>query len=72
MKANFGFKLRNKYYLHQESDRLGIEDLATVNKGEESRINSFTVNKLSGVSLIEYEQSANELVSFLERVILHE
>lgn len=68
MKANFGFKLRTKYYLHQESDRLGIEDLATVNKGEDSRINSFTVNKLSGVSLIEYESAAEELASFLERV----
>ena len=68
MKANFGFKLRSKFYLDQISERLGIEDIATVNKGEESKVNSFTVNKLSGVSLIEYEHYSNELVAFLERV----
>lgn len=71
MKSNFGFKLRNKYELDYESERLGIEDVATVNKGEDSKMNSFTVNKLSGVSLIDYELNAEELVRFLERVLLN-
>jgi len=68
MKANFAYKLRNKYELHQESDKLSLEDMATVNKGEDSRINSFTVNMLSGVALADYERAASELVEFIERV----
>ena len=68
MKANYGYKLRNKYELHLESDKLGTEDLATVNKGEDSKIESFTINDLSGVSLKEYEHYAAELVEFIERV----
>ena len=68
MKANFGFKIRNKYELHMESDRLITEDLATVNKGEDSKPFSFTDIKLHGVSLREFEVYAEELVQFIERV----
>lgn len=68
MKANFGYKLRNKNDLDYESDRHSTEEVATVCKGDESKINSFTVNRLSGVSLIDYEQNAEELVGFIERV----
>lgn len=70
MKANYGFKLRNKHDLDYESDRHSTEEVATVCKGDESKINSFTVNRLSGVSLVDYEMSAEELVTFLERVNL--
>ena len=71
MKANYGYKLRNKYEIHQASDRHGLEDLATVNKSDELKYkDSFTINKLTGPSLIEFQVYANELVQFLERVCI--
>ena len=68
MKANFGYKIRNKYQLHDDkADRVGIDQLAVVNKTDDPKIGAFTVNHLAGVSLVEYEAYAEELVSYLER-----
>lgn len=65
MKANYAYKLRNRYDLYEKSDKVDLNDMASLNK---NKVNSFTVNKLNGVSLVELEHNAAELVEYLERV----